>query len=485
MSKKAFLDTAERLKPHLYKKTVTLPGKAESLSLGDKAVYDFGEHLTGRIRLVLFSEGHHPDAPVWLRLRFAERLTELSESIEEYHGWISTSWIQEEELRVDVLPAEISLPRRYAFRYLQLEVRGISSRFTLKIREISCEATTSANEVDVDKINFPDPLLAQIDKTARATLKECMQEVFEDGPKRDRRLWIGDLRLQALADYATFRNYDLVKRCLYLFAGTALPDGTLPTCLFTEPEVEGDDQYMFDYSLLFVKALQDHYRETGDRKTAEELWPTAKAQFAAAERFFGKNGLIRVPEGAEHWCFVDWNLELDKETAALGIWLYCAEAAADLAKTVGDEAFRLRLEEKAAERREAAAQLFDSGSGLFVSGPSRQISFASQIWAVLGGLTDDTQILERAFSAGALKIVSPYLMHYELEALMKLGKKEEALELIRSYWGGMILSGADTFWELYDPEDPDGSPYGGTIVNSYCHAWSCTPAYFLRRVLRE
>lgn len=28
---------------------------------------------------------------------------------------------------------------------------------------------------------------------------DCMQSVFEDGPKRDRRLWLGDLRLQALA----------------------------------------------------------------------------------------------------------------------------------------------------------------------------------------------------------------------------------------------------------------------------------------------
>ena len=29
--------------------------------------------------------------------------------------------------------------------------------------------------------------------------------------------------------------------------------------------------------------------------------------------------------------------------------------------------------------------------------------------------------------------------------------------------------------------NPSESPYGGTIVNSYCHAWSCGPAYFLRK----
>ena len=36
----------------------------------------------------------------------------------------------------------------------------------------------------------------------------------EDGPKRDRRLWLGDLRLEALANYETYRNFDLVKRLL-------------------------------------------------------------------------------------------------------------------------------------------------------------------------------------------------------------------------------------------------------------------------------
>ena len=44
----------------------------------------------------------------------------------------------------------------------------------------------------------------------------------------------------------------------------------------------------------------------------------------------------------------------------------------------------------------------------------------------------------------------------------------------------MVKAGADTFWEVYDPSNADLSPYGSVLVNSYCHAWSCTPAYLLR-----
>ena len=60
------------------------------------------------------------------------------------------------------------------------------------------------------------------------------------------------------------------------------------------------------------------------------------------------------------------------------------------------------------------------------------------------------------------------------------GQKAEALEAMRNYWGAMVDLDADTFWELFSPSDPDESPYGSPVVNSYCHAWSCTPTWFLR-----
>jgi hypothetical protein len=38
-------------------------------------------------------------------------------------------------------------------------------------------------------------------------------------------------------------------------------------------------------------------------------------------------------------------------------------------------------------------------------------------------------------------------------------QRERALELIESYWGGMVKAGADTFWEAYDPSNATLSPY--------------------------
>ena len=73
------------------------------------------------------------------------------------------------------------------------------------------------------------------------------------------------------------------------------------------------------------------------------------------------------------------------------------------------------------------------------------------------------------------------MYHNYIDALIATGQKDKALAVLDAYWGGMADQGADTFWELYNPQNPNESPYGGTIVNSYCHAWSCAPAYFLRK----
>jgi hypothetical protein len=87
--------------------------------------------------------------------------------------------------------------------------------------------------------------------------------------------------------------------------------------------------------------------------------------------------------------------------------------------------------------------------------------------------------VEKAENAAGMN--SPYAYHHYIQALIDCGEKEKAYEKMHSYWGGMLKNGSDTFWELYNPEDPSASPYGGIAVHSFCHAWSCTPAYFLRK----
>ncbi|MCD8155728.1 MAG: cellobiose phosphorylase [Clostridiales bacterium] len=489
----------ESLKTEIFSKT-DLTGP---LGTGESLLLDFGDHQVGYLTLKLGYTGSHPDAPVWLRVRFAERLQELKEDVNAYHGWISKGWIQSEEFHIDILPTVIKMPRRYAFRYVLLEVLDVSSKFQLIVDEVFCTAVTSADDVLLQLFNNGSSEDAVLDRIACRTLHECMQTVFEDGPKRDRRLWIGDLRLQALANYETYRQNDMVKSCLYLFAGSTLADGRVSACIFLEPEIEADDTVMFDYSLFFIAALRDYYEATGDLETVRELYPTALRQWQLAQTNFDETGVIRDSD-VMGWCFVDWDLHLNKQASAQGIYLYCSRALLELTKTLdGDKGqgntendpsvclkitseniqrliddLELDLEKKT---KAAKAYFYDSVSGVMVSGVSRQISYASQAWMVLGGAADASILENVERIPAAHKMVTPYMYHHYIEALICAGEKKKALDLLRNYWGGMVNEGADTFWELYNPENPQESPYGGSIVNSYCHAWSCGPAYFLRK----
>lgn len=492
-----FIQIAESLKPTLLERkvpvleTVKFVSSAEKsaapdyrtrqLRKGDSVCLDFGTHLVGKVTLKFGYTGSHPDAPAWLRLKFAEQPCELFENAEDYHGWISMGWIQQEQIHIDVLPAVLELPRRYAFRYLQIEVLDVSGKYQLTVEDAVCTAVTSANAENLAPYIPGDEQLTRLDAAACRTLRSCMQDVFEDGPKRDRRLWMGDLRMQALANYETFRNYDLVKRCLYLFAGSTLPGGRVGACLFTQPRIEVDDTVMFDYSLFFIPTLLDYYRATEDGDTLRELAPTALRQLEAVRGYF--DGDLVKDSDVLGWCFADWNLALNKQASAQGIYLYCLKAAIDMARILGAD--NEALEADYAAKKAAAEQLWNGE--FYVSGANRQISWASQVWMVLGGAEHGgAKLLERLENCReAETMVTPYMYHNYIDALLAVGEKDKALEVLCSYWGGMLAQGADTFWELYNPENPGESPYGGTIVNSYCHAWSCAPAYFLRKYYRE
>lgn len=84
-----------------------------------------------------------------------------------------------------------------------------------------------------------------------------------------------------------------------------------------------------------------------------------------------------------------------------------------------------------------------------------------------------------------IQMVTPYMYHHYIDALIRSGEKERALDEIKKYWGEMVHDGADTFWEVYNPYNKYESPYGSVMVNSFCHAWSCTPTYFLRKFYKK
>ena len=472
-----FLWTAKQLKPTLTKSKHVLTPKA-SLAEGEHVDLDFGDHYVGHIHFVFQKEGRHPDSPALLHFIFGEKKWELEEDNSAYHGWIAKSWIQEEWIHIDEFPAKINLSRRYAFRYCRVELLGCSQAYRVLLQEATLISETSAPE-KIAIVGETDQEKA-IDRVSLRTLSECMQDVFEDGPKRDHRLWLGDLRLQALVNYQTYRHNDLVKRCLYLFAGTADKNGVLSASVFTKPKVVGDGASMSDYSLLFIPTVYDYFKATKDKETLLELLPLMRTQIKLADAQM-KGGVFLDPNRLG-WCFIDWSLELKKRCACTGVYLYALRELIECERELG---YDVKSEEaRYQEVKEAAKkEFYDEKNGLFFC--DGQLSFASNIWMVLGGVLSPVEgkeiLLRLEERDDVIRPVTPYMMHHYLIALYECGLTGKMRNLMNEYWGKMVQDGADTFYELFDPEHPDASPYGSRSVNSYCHAWSCTPSYLLRK----
>ena len=451
----------------------------------DVIILDFGDHMVGSFSIHIDQTGSPMDAPIYMRLRFAEMPVELTMDSKDYDGWLSRPWIQEDFIHLDELPTTLSLPRRYSFRYVEIKIIDTSPKWQALFSNPTVVTETSADYTKLKPCHIKDEQLQEIYDVGVKTLSECMQDVFEDGPKRDQRLWLGDLRLQALANYATFDNVDLVKRCLYLFAAMTTKEGKIPANVFVKPKNIPDDTFLFEYSLFFISVLYDLNKAHPDPEFVKELYPIAKRQMDITLGMFDSNGKL-IPD-ENYPIFVDWSNTYNKDTAGQGEVIYVLKQFIDLGKIVNDEQISHYEETLAKITQYAIDNLFDPRCYLFRT-TGNEYNIASQVWMVLAHVMDDYDNKEIMLSTyrnlfPLEGIVTPYMYHHLAEAFFEADLPDKGLSQMINYWGKMIDLGADTFWEAFDPNNPNFSPYGSAMVNSYCHAWSCSPVYLIKKYL--
>lgn len=447
-----------------------------TLRAGDGVILDFGDHCVGYLHYAL----RHPvgapitDSPVRLRFSFGEFPLEIVKPEEEYRGWLGNGWRQQEERAIVYTPYEGLLERRYSFRYLKIE-RVDNAAFAVELSDAWVDCTTAVDLLSVKRPDIKDEQMRAIFDVSLKTLADCEQDVFEDGPKRDRRLWIGDLRLQALTDHLTFGNTALVKRCLYLFAAYRKENGAVASYVFPDSPPYIDGGGFADYSLLFISCLYDYAQNGGEREVIEQLYPIALEQMR-----------VITPVLPNAGAFIDWCPNLDKEIGLIGVYIYTLRQLTSLSRMLGKSTDEIERNVQYAER--LLSERYSPRLGLYVT-TRGQVSVHSQIWAVLSGsLTREecVRLLERVRDEHfEYHIHTPYMMHYYIEALYRYVSPEVALEYIKTFWGEIVRLGFDCCPEIFNPDDHFDSPYNAPEFNSACHAWSCTPAYWIARYLAE
>ncbi len=457
----------------------------ESMKRHPDVIVDFGKHITGYFTFRLKFLHGAQDAPIRLKFTFGEVPSEMAVPFDPFPGSLSRAWMQDEVVTIEDISNEVTIPRRISGRYMRIEVLATSAGFDFAMDEMRFDAYSSTGALQVEPLAEGTPeMIRKINDISVETLRECMQTVYEDGPKRDHRLWVGDLYLESLANRFSFRNFQLTKRCLYLFAALTAEDGTIISNLFEYPEPHPQiGSYMLTYSLLFNSTLLEYLKDTGDLETAKDLWPVAKRQVEDALTYLNEDYIFEQSRKPV-WIFFDWRDGLDVNAMIQAAVIFALDQTSELASMIG-KADEVKAWKSVAKNMTSAARkhLYDKKRGIFLSGPDKQVSILSQAWMIKADVLDAKEGQKAINTALADPAVvmpgTPYGTHYLIDAMLECGMDQEAKAYLVNYWGGMVKKGADTFWEAYDPNDDLISPYNFHPLNSYCHAWSCTPVYFI------
>lgn len=371
---------------------------------------------------------------------------------------------------------------RRGFRYATLTIRfPQGSSEPVRLRRLQCYLNTYPYAQQA-QFQCSDALLNDIWEISRHTVRLCSEDTFVDCPSYEQTFWVGDARNESLFSYTAFGDTQLARRCL-LLAGESLWRSPL-----VESQVPSAWQDILTaWSLLWTLACEEHYRFTGDIEFLQEVYPAVRQQNQNIhERFINGQGLLEI----EAWNMLDWAPMDTPRTGVVthqNMWLVEAwRRSAQMARVLGNEAEAQLYLQWAEELKEAInTHLWDEAKQAYIDcihADGRRSTVISQQTQTVAYLCDIVPEQKRALFEryltdvpdGWVRVGSPFMMAFTIEALERAGDIGRVLALIRQWWGMMVRAGATACWETFPRALGSEWP-----TRSHCHAWSAAPAFAL------
>lgn len=395
-------------------------------------VVDLGEEICGFFRMRVTSANG-----VRVRTRQAESISELNSELD---------------------------PREPVYRMLCHEYlldRGIQefeSRDRMGGRFVRVEFPDAKGEVSVDGFSvrhsyYPvsfigefessDPMLDEAWKAAAKTLHLNMQEFYLDAIKRDRMLWIADLRAEALANYVLFGDTELVEFCLRELAKCQYADGLMPSSYGTGLSS------LWDFVCWYVIAHRDHMDFTGRADFAKSNAESVRAALGWLLSKTDGDGLLSVPENpiSPLWMVV-LNNQTGRDTFLNDLFLDALEAGEAILSAAGD-----------------------------TKGAKRFAAHAERISPLVARLHRDCPL-----DAVPYNLISPTMFYRTVGRQAERGDVEGAFRRVRAAAVSMLACESGTLAEnmsgrgdMPSVEDPSAR----YDVGSLCHGWNAQIVDFL------
>lgn len=428
-------------------------------------VLDFGVEISGYLEI--FTPIVNSKTPAPIRVRFGESVSEAMSEPGERGA-------QNDHAVRDFSDVTPWLGKRTygpsGFRFVRID--ALDPKLPVSLAEV--RAVLQLRDVPrLGSFKCDDERLNRIWDVGAYTVHLNMQEYLWDGVKRDRLVWIGDMHPETSTIAAVFGANDVVPKSL---------DLTRDITPVTE-WMNG----ISSYSMWWVLIHEEWWLHTGDRAYLEAQRPYLTALCKKLAGLIGEDGRERI-DGMR---FLDWPSSPNKQGVAAGL-----QGLLVMTLEAGNRLLTMLGEKEAAALCAASAQ---RGHKIV---PDTNGSKSGTALLALAGMLDRQKAADLLKKDGASG-VSTFYGFYVLQALGKAGELDAALDIIRTYWGGMLDVGATTFWEDFDLAWTKNSsridelvPAGKKDIHgdfgaycyegfrhSFCHGWASGPTAFLSQTV--
>ncbi len=428
---------------------------------------DYGKELHGGLQLVMGSSSRRQ--PSLVRIRFGESVGEANSQT------LNTEWkvgySTDDHAKRDII---VEIPRdglfeigQTGFRFVRIDL--LQPNTTIHIKE--ARAILRYRDIPyLGSFTCNDERLNQIWQTAAYTVHLNMQEYLWDGIKRDRLIWLGDMHPEVATICRVFGANEVVPASLDL-ACTQFP---LPAWM----------NNMSAYSLWYLIIHHDWYRQHGDLAFLQRHRAYILGLVAQIDAHIDEAGNENLSPNR----FLDWPSTPNPAGVEAGyraLLSWALNDAATLCRVLGEPTVAERC--VSADKRLKRKLLGHTN-----------LKQAAALMAI-SGLMDPIKAVREVVGVNGAAGFSTFYGYYMLEALALAGQHQQALDIIRQFWGGMIDLGATTFWEDFNLEWVKGAarldeltPAGKKDIHgdfgaycypgfrhSLCHGWSSGPAAWL------
>ena len=378
---------------------------------------DFGKELHGGVKI---SMGIKPSKdPVKVRVRFGESAMEAMSEVGGERNATNEHSLRDFVIEVPWLGSiEVG---ETGFRFVRLDLVDANVDMPL----YAVQAAFVYRDLDyLGSFESSDDRLNEIWMTGAYTVHLNMQNYLWDGIKRDRLVWVGDLHPEVMTISTVFGDNEVVPRSLDL----ARDQHPLPQWMNT----------ISSYSMWWIlihKSWFDHYGDLADLQEQEAYMVDLLAQL---EEHIDADGRETLDGGR----FLDWPTSTIPEAVHAGL-----QAMMVLTFHAAEELMR------DLDRPELCRHYADVADKLRKHIPQDNETKQAAAMMVLAGLADAETTNEQILKKDGVENMSTFYGYYILEAMADAGDYAGALDVIRTYWGGMLDLGATTFWEDFDIND--------------------------------